>query len=135
MGNSNTNSNTNSKNKHYNISDYTTLDDSQIQHIRKNYKVIDINWLDAVEVHSKMFNDDYFKKLPEKEQVINNMLEYYLNNKYKQIYRSTDYLCDTKEEICICNTHADDFRKIYQGINYKQNIKYVSWCKKEDDSD
>lgn len=33
------------------------------------------------------------------------MLKYYLNNKDKAIYKKTDYLC---------NTHADDFRKIYK---------------------
>lgn len=62
------------------------------------------------------------------------MLEYYLNDKDKSIYKKTDYLCNKKEKFCICNTHADDFRKIYDGINYSPNIKYVSWCKKENDN-
>ena len=57
------------------------------------------------------------------------MVEFYLNDKDKEIYKKTDYLCNEKEKLCICNTHADDFRKIYDGINYKQNIKYISWCK------
>ena len=38
------------------------------------------------------------------------------------------------KKICICNIHADDFRKIYDGINYKQNTKYISWCKKYKDN-
>jgi hypothetical protein len=48
MGNANTSE------KYYN-SHYTTLDENQIKHIRENFKVIDIKWLDAIEVNSKMF--------------------------------------------------------------------------------
>lgn len=61
------------------------------------------------------------------------LVYFYLNDKDKEIYKKTDYLCNEKEKLCICNTHADDFRKIYDGINYKQNIKYISWCKKYKD--
>ena len=63
------------------------------------------------------------------------MLEHYLNDRDendKHIYKKTDYLCDEREKVCICNTHAEDFRKIYEGINYRQNTKYISWCKKRD---
>ena len=55
------------------------------------------------------------------------MLEYYFNHKDKPIYKKTDYLCNKKEKVCICNTHAADFRKIYDGINYKPKDKYISW--------
>ena len=83
-------------------------------------------------VKYKIFGDDYFTPL--KTYVINNMVDFYLNDKDKEIYKKTDYLCNEKEKICICNIHADDFRKIYDGINYKQNIKYISWCKKYKDN-
>jgi hypothetical protein len=62
------------------------------------------------------------------------MLEYYLNDKDEHnihIYKMTDYLCNDKERVCICNTHADDFRKIYQGVNYNKNKKYISWLEKK----
>jgi hypothetical protein len=113
---------------------FTLLNDNEITHIRTNYKVVDVDWLDASKVKHKIFGDDYFKKSPLKTYVINNMVDFYLNDKDKEIYKKTDYLCNEKEKICICNIHADDFRKIYDGINYKQNIKYISWCKKYKDN-
>jgi hypothetical protein len=113
---------------------FTLLDNNEITHIRTNYKVVDVDWLDAIKVKYKIFGDDYFKKSPLKTYVINNMVDFYLNDKDKEIYKKTDYLCNEKEKICICNIHADDFRKIYDGINYKQNIKYISWCKKYKDN-
>jgi hypothetical protein len=70
----------------------------------------------------------------QKKEVVNNMLEYYLNDKDEHnihIYKMTDYLCNDKERVCICNTHADDFRKIYQGVNYNKNKKYISWLEKK----
>jgi hypothetical protein len=112
---------------------YTSLDDTEIQRIRKNYKVIHVDWLDSTLVKSKMFNDEYFEKLPEKKEFINKMLEHYLNDRDEynvQIYKKTDFLCNEREKICICNTHAEDFRKIYEGINYRKDMKYISWCKK-----
>ena len=92
--------------------------------------MIDVNWLDRTEVNSKMFNDEYFKNSPEKKEIINNMLGYYLNDKDKQIYKKTDYLCNEREKMCICNIHAADFRKIYDGKNHYPDLKYISWCKK-----
>jgi hypothetical protein len=111
---------------------FTLLNDNEITHIRTNYKVVDVDWLDASKVKHKIFGDDYFTPL--KTYVINNMVDFYLNDKDKEIYKKTDYLCNEKEKICICNIHADDFRKIYDGINYKQNTKYISWCKKYKDN-
>jgi hypothetical protein len=126
--------NKNSNDKYHN-SHYSTINDDEIKHIRSNYKVVDVDWLDTILVSSKIFNDEYFMKLPKKEEVIHNMLDHYLNDNDehdKHIYKITDYLCDEKEKVCICNTHAEDFRKIYEGINYRQNTKYISWCKKRD---
>jgi hypothetical protein len=97
--------------------------------IKEDYKIIDVDWLDPILVKSKMVGDKYFT--PEKEEIVNNMLTYYLNHKDRPIYKKTDYLCDKKEKICICNIHAEDFRKIYDGINYKKGEKYISWIKKK----
>jgi hypothetical protein len=112
---------------------FTSLNNDEIKHIRTYYKVVDVDWLDASKVNYQIFDDEYFKKSPQKNYVINNMVDFYLNDKDKGIYKKTDYLCNEKEKICICNIHADDFRKIYDGINYKQNKKYISWCKKYKD--
>jgi hypothetical protein len=120
----------------YQNSHYTSLDDNEIKNIRSNYKVIYVDWLDTILINDKIFDDDYFIKSPQKKCVINNMMEFYLNHKDendKEIYKKTDYLCNEKEKVCICNTHADDFRKIYDGVNYKRNTTYISWCKKYND--
>ena len=112
------------------IDTYTSLSKEGINRIRDKYKVINVDWLDPILVNSKIFGDEYFTKLPKKKEIINNMLNYYLNHKDKGIYKKTDYLCNEKEKICICNTHAEDFRKIYERNNYKEGEKYISWCKK-----
>ena len=108
------------------IDTYWSINNERINEIRQNYKVIDIDWLDPILVNSKIFNDEYFQK-PEKIEAVNNMLGYYLNHPDKKIYKKTDYLCNKKEKICICNTNAEDFRKIYDQHNYKKDNKYISW--------
>jgi hypothetical protein len=109
---------------------YTTLDNNTKNKIREQYKVIDVDWLDPIIINSTIFGDEYFTKLPKKKEIINIMLDYYLNHKDRGIYKKTDYLCNKKEKICICNTHAEDFRKIYERNNYEEGKKYISWCKK-----
>ena len=106
---------------------FTHIDEEKIQYLRNNYKIIDVDYLEPILVRSKMFGDDYFKL--QKKDAVNNMLDYYLNHKDKAIYEKTNYLCDKKEKICICNQHANDLRKIFDGINYKQDEKYTSWFK------
>lgn len=109
---------------------FTSIDKNKIKYIRTHYKVVDVDWLDAVKVDYEIFCDDYFEKSPQKKDAITNMVDFYLNDKDKEIYKKTDYLCNEKEKICVCNIHADDFRKIYDGINYEPNKTYISWCKK-----
>ena len=112
---------------------YTSLNNNEIKNIRTNYKVVDVDWLDTSLVNSKILGDKYFIKSPQKIDFIHDMVEFYLNDKDKHINKKTDYLCNEKEKICVCNTNADDFRKIYDGKNYKENVKYISWCKKLND--
>lgn len=115
----------------HNQDDYFSIDDSNIEEIKLNYKVIDVDYLDTTLVNSKMIADNYFIKFPEKKIIVNNMLAYYLTNKDKAIYKKTDYLCNERDKICICNTHADDFRKIYDRTNYKNGDKYISLINKK----
>ena len=112
---------------------FTSLSDSKIEQIRKSYKVIDVPYLDPIKVNYTMFADKYFQNNPGKEEIINNMLDFYLSHKDKPIYKKTDYLCNEKEKICICNTHAEDFRKIYDEQNYKPGEKYISWIRRKKD--
>jgi len=107
---------------------YHKLSNDIEENIRKTYKIIEVDWLNEVLVNSKIFDDNkYYKKFPKKQETVFNMLNYYIYNKNREIYKKTDYLCNEREKICICNTHAEDFRKIYDGINYKKGDKYISW--------
>jgi hypothetical protein len=115
------------------IDSFCSLTNNEIAEIRNKNKVIDVDWLDKVLVDYTMFGDEYFEKNPTKKIVVQNMLDYYLTHRDKPIYKKTDYLCNKKESICICNTHAEDFRKIYDGINYKQGDKYISWIRKSNE--
>jgi hypothetical protein len=123
--------NTNKKN----YSDfYTSLDNKEIEDIRSNYKIIEVDYLNPVIVRSAIFADEFFTKSPLKNNIINNMLEYYLNHPDKHIYQKTDYLCNRKEKICICNIHAKDFRKIFDKKYFKEDDKYISWCKLDNEA-
>ena len=107
---------------------FTDIDEENIIDLRNNYKILYVDYLDIDLVYAKMYDGNTFV-LPRKKDIVNNMLKYYLNHKDSEIYKKTDYLCNDKEKICICNTHADDFRKIYDGVYYKPNKKYISWFK------
>jgi hypothetical protein len=116
-------------NKQFYNDSFTSLDNVQIEHIRTNYKIIDVPYLNPIIVRSAIFADDYFIKSPLKTDIINNMLEYYLKHPDKHIFQKTDYLCNKKERVCICNIHAKDFRRIFDNIHFKEDDKYISWFK------
>lgn len=129
MGNSGSNS-IEQKNSITYEEHYTTLDAEEIIDIRQKYKVVDVKWLDKVQVNSSIFGDEYFTLNPHKEEVLNDMVEHFITHKDKGIYkRKTNYLCNRKEQLCICNTMANDFRKIYDGSNYTDDT-FISWIKK-----
>ena len=106
---------------------FTDIDEKKILYLRNNYKIIDIDYLDPFLVRYKMIGDNFFEG--SKRDIMNNMMEYYSNDKDREIYKKTDYLCNVKEKVCICNTHAEDLRRVYEGVNYKPNKKYISWFK------
>lgn len=114
---------------------YKMLKNHEISKIREQYDVIDVAWLSIDNVHYQMGGDKYFDKSNSdnsktKEEIINSMLVYYLTCQDRAIYKKTDYLCNEREKFCICNTHADDFRKIYNG-NYKEGDKFISWFREK----
>jgi len=107
---------------------FTGIDEEIMVDLRNNYNILYVDYLDPDLVHAKMYDRKTFV-LPRKKEIVNNMLEYYLNHKDSEIYKKTEYLCNEKEKLCICNTHADDLRKIYDGAHYIPNKKYISWFK------
>ena len=48
-------------NKNTYTDSFQTINPDEINEIRKNYKVIDVNWLDSVQVNSAIFEDKYFE--------------------------------------------------------------------------
>ena len=115
-----------SKNNDFN--DFFTCVDEEIMVKIKNYKFLEVEYLDIDLAKAKMYDRNAFK-LPREKDIVNNMLEYYLNHKYSKLFKKTEYLCNEKEKVCICNIHADDFRKIYDGPYYRPDKKYISWFK------
>ena len=134
MGNSFVTTENYNKDEKYTDS-YKMLKNHEISKIREQYDVIDVAWLSIDNVHYQMGGDKYFDKSNSdnsktKEEIINSMLVYYLTCQDRAIYKKTDYLCNEREKFCICNTHADDFRKIYNG-NYKEGDKFISWFREK----
>jgi len=104
---------------------YTGIDDEKVLDLRYKYTILDVDYLDPRLVLYQMNKQE--SDSSSRRECVNKMLDFYMNHPDKAIYEKTEYLCCAKEKICICNTHADDFRKIYDGINYKPDAKYISW--------
>lgn len=110
---------------------YDFLNEQEIINLRKNYVVIDVDYLNVDLINAKIFNNGNFILTQNNKKSINNMLKYHFDDNDVEIYKKTDYLCNEQIKLCICNNHADDFRKIYDGINYKKDNKYISrWYEK-----
>lgn len=107
---------------------FTCVDEEIMVNLRKNYIILDVEYLGLDLVKTKMYDRNAFI-LPREKDIVNNMLKYYLNHKYSKSFKKIEYLCNEKEKVCICNIHADDLRKIYDGVNYIPNKKYISWFK------
>ena len=105
---------------------FTSITDDEIKYIKENYTIINVNLIARDLVHeNKIFIEN-----PEKTEIVNDMLDYYLTRNDTYIYqKKTDLLCNEKERICMCNIYAADYRKILEGINYKKDKKYISWIR------
>lgn len=108
---------------------YRNINDEEIKILRKHYKILDVVWLDVDHVYSQMKTDNFYNE--NKTNVVKNMLNYYLNHKDRPIYKQTDYLCNEREKLCICNLNAEYQRKMYIGDKFEQHKNYISWIRKE----
>ena len=109
---------------------FTSINDDKIKYIKQNYTIINVDWIDRDLVHENIVKNEYFIANPAKIEIVNDMLNYYLTCNDKYIYqKKTDLLCNEKQRICLCNTYAEEYRKILDGINYKKDQKYISWIR------
>jgi hypothetical protein len=106
---------------------FNCVDEEIMVNLRNNYLILNVEYLALDLAKKKMYDRNAFI-LPREKDIVINMLEYYLNHKYRNFFKKTEYLCNEKEKICICNINADDLRKIYD-VNYIPNKKYISWFK------
>ena len=104
---------------------YTHLTPCRKESIDRDFKVLKVPYLNADLVQYELLNNANFNT--QEAQTLENMSKYYTAHKDKKIYKKTDYLCHYKEKLCICNTHADDLRKVYDGTGYSPNEKYISF--------
>ena len=124
----------------YNDTFWSTTD-TEIANIKTDYKVIKVDWFNEELINYEMFADEYFNintkinpQKKQKKQVVIDMVKYYQNHKDSEILtKQTDSLCNRKERVCICNVNADNFRKIYNRVNYKADDKFISWIKKSNE--
>jgi hypothetical protein len=111
---------------------FTETDDNTISELRNTFDIIDINYINPILINNKILNNnkDTINNniLNNNKDTINNMLNFIYTDKNKHILiKSTDYLCNREKKVCICNINADNFRKIYEGRNYKENTNYIAW--------
>jgi hypothetical protein len=113
--------------KSYKIN-FTNIDNDEVDNLRKTYDIVDVKY-----INPQLINYEIFKSKNSKHKnTINDMIDLVYNDEDKHIFtKTTDYLCNTDKKICICNLNADNFRKIYEGINYKQNTKYIARIKED----
>lgn len=108
-----------------------------VKDLRDKYKVIDVDYFVPESSIKKkemeiIVTDSKMLYKPEPTMVFD-MMDFCFKNDTERYYQKIDYVCNEKERVCICNTHADDFRKIYDGKNYKEGIVNVIWVKKRNE--
>ena len=78
--------NTPNKNTYHDF--YTTIELNEINEIRQNYKIIDVDYLNPVLVNYEINKDKYFDSFPQQKKVVTDMLDYYLTHREKAIYKN-----------------------------------------------
>lgn len=100
-----------------------TLADSDLLKI-KEYKIIDIPSFDHYQVNSKIFGNEYHETSLNQKKVVDSMLFYYMRHKDVDLYKKrTDYICNEQEKICLCNTRAEELRRLFGATGPKS----ISW--------
>jgi len=100
---------------------------TEIEEFIWDYHIIEVDWLSIDLVNVEMKNHEYLKRKPKKRLAVRKMLQYYLEDENAELYKKIDYLCDTKEKICVININAEKLREIFDGKQYKKDVKYISW--------
>lgn len=106
---------------------YYEYSESNVNDLKLNYKIINVPYFCPMIIKHEIFNHMDYKIDLTREKSIENMINFWSTHKDKHIFEKTDYLCNRTEKLCICNTQADDLRKIYDGENYKPNLTFVSF--------
>ena len=87
---------------------FEVLKKSDLDEIRKTYKIVEVPYLDPIVVDTSTKNDIYFVIFSKKKELLNNMVHYYLTHNDSAIYKKTNYFCNEIARVCICNTSEDD---------------------------
>jgi hypothetical protein len=99
-----------------------SLGDSDLLKI-KEYKIIEIPSFDHYQVNSKIFGNEYLETSLNQKKVVDSMLFYYMRHKDVDLYKRTDYICNEQEKICLCNTRAEELRRLFGATG----PKCISW--------
>ena len=108
---------------------YMTLEkkDEMLKDIEKNYKMVELFCLNLDILNQTIQNDPFFEDSPQKKSMLIKMATFYLNHNDLNIFKKTDYFCNEKHKICICNKSAQNYRDLCKSEKYNNNKKYVSW--------
>lgn len=110
---------------------------NEVKNIRNMHTVIDVDYFTTLKPETKIVVEVLPEKQLDPEELKTrrafDMVDFCFKNELERDYQKIDYVCNEKERLCVCNTHADDFRKIYNGQNYKEGRVLVAWVSKKGD--
>lgn len=119
----------------------THINSSDVKRIRdpNNYTVINVDYFfpesSMKKIEPSIIVSDldkvYSTSKPSQTSMAYDMMDFCFKDESDQHYQRVDYVCNEQEGVCICNTHADDFRKIYDGQDYKSGRVNIIWVKKK----
>jgi len=107
------------------LGNHKALSDLEIASLKSSYKMIEVPSFDYYQINVKMFGDEYLETTMNQKVVMDRMLFYYMRHHDVDLFKRTDYICNEKEKICICNTGAEELRILNGGT--KNNQKFISW--------
>jgi len=103
------------------------LTNMELSAIQKECKVIYVPSFDYYQINLKMFGDEYLETTMNQKKVVDSMLFYYSRHREIDLFKRTDYICNEKEKICICNKGAEDLRKLYLDAPKEKTISWFSF--------